>query len=74
MDKSKIKVLIVDDSQLVQMVLAEILEKDPGIEVVASVSGGKEALDVLDQFCADDQFGRKEAVTDDSFGLGALVA
>lgn len=53
MDNSKIKVLIVDDSQLVQMVLAEILEKDPGIEVVASVSGGKEALDVLDQFCPD---------------------
>ncbi|MFC1562544.1 chemotaxis-specific protein-glutamate methyltransferase CheB [candidate division KSB1 bacterium] len=39
-----IKVLIVDDSQLVRNVLTEILESDSGIKVIDTASNGLEAL------------------------------
>lgn len=39
-----VKVLIVDDSHVAQMTLREILSEDPEIQVVGTVSSGKEAL------------------------------
>ncbi len=38
MANNKIKVLIVDDSALVRQILTEILNRDPGIEVVGSAA------------------------------------
>jgi two-component system chemotaxis response regulator CheB len=38
MPEGKIKVLIVDDSALVRQILTEILNRDPGIEVVGSAT------------------------------------
>ncbi len=40
----KIKVLVVDDSALVRKVITDILESDPGIEVVGSANNGKTAI------------------------------
>ena len=42
-----IKVLIVDDSVLVQQVLKDIVSEDPMIEVVGTVSSGKSALELI---------------------------
>ncbi len=39
-----IKVLIVDDSPTVRLVLQTILESDPAIKVVGFASSGKEAV------------------------------
>jgi two-component system chemotaxis response regulator CheB len=45
-----IKVLIVDDSQVARMTLREILCEDPEIQVVGTVSNGKEALRYFEIF------------------------
>ncbi len=40
----KIKVLIVDDSALVRKIVADILERDPEIEVIGTANNGKTAV------------------------------
>jgi two-component system chemotaxis response regulator CheB len=40
----QIKVLVVDDSSLVRKIVADILEKDPGIKVVGTANNGKTAI------------------------------
>lgn len=45
-----IKVLIVDDSPVARMTLQEILSEDPEIQVVGTVSNGKEALRYFEIF------------------------
>jgi two-component system chemotaxis response regulator CheB len=42
-----IKVLIVDDSPTVRLLLSEILSSDPGITVIGTAGNGKEALSIL---------------------------
>ncbi|MEN3186360.1 MAG: chemotaxis response regulator protein-glutamate methylesterase [Atribacterota bacterium] len=44
---NKIKVMIVDDSSFMRKMVGDILESDPGIEVVAKCSNGVEALERL---------------------------
>ena len=46
MDKSPIRVLIVDDSVFMKRVLQDILSGDPDIEVVGLAKNGKEALEI----------------------------
>jgi two-component system chemotaxis response regulator CheB len=45
MPGDKIKILIVDDSALVRQILTEILNRDPGIEVVGSATDPYAARD-----------------------------
>ncbi len=40
----KIKVLVVDDSSLVRKITTDILESDPGIQVVGTANNGKSAI------------------------------
>lgn len=40
----KIKVLVVDDSALVRIIITDALHKDPGIEVVGTANNGKSAV------------------------------
>jgi two-component system chemotaxis response regulator CheB len=40
----KIRVLVVDDSSLVRKVIEEMLETDPGIEVIGTANNGKTAI------------------------------
>ena len=47
MTDGKINVLVVDDSNVAQMLLVHILESDPEIRVVGTVSDGQAALDFL---------------------------
>ena len=42
-----VKVLIVDDSLVFRKILAEALDKDPGIRIVGSAANGKEALQLI---------------------------
>jgi len=41
----KIKVLVVDDSAIMRKLIADILKKDPEIEVVGQATNGKEAIE-----------------------------
>ena len=50
---SKIKVFIVEDSILMQKIIADILLSDPGIEVVGSTKYGKEALKKIPELKPD---------------------
>lgn len=43
----KIKVLVVDDSSFMRKILRDILESDPGIEVVGTARNGKDALEKI---------------------------
>ena len=47
-----IRVMMVDDHPVVRAGLRALFEADPGIEVVAEVSSGREALRVLDELAA----------------------
>jgi two-component system, chemotaxis family, protein-glutamate methylesterase/glutaminase len=47
MRKDKIKVLVADDSQVTRMLLVHLLNADPQIEVVGTVTDGQAALDFL---------------------------
>lgn len=49
----KIKVLIVDDSELIRALLAEILAADPAIDVVATAEDAFDARDKIKQFNPD---------------------
>jgi two-component system, chemotaxis family, protein-glutamate methylesterase/glutaminase len=53
MTAKKIKVLVVDDSTVMRMLLVELLTADPGIEVVGAVSDGEAALEFLEHERAD---------------------
>lgn len=47
MSKPPIKVLVVDDSEVVRMLLVHLLEADPAICVAAAVDGGPAALEFI---------------------------
>jgi two-component system chemotaxis response regulator CheB len=47
MREQKIKVLIVDDSSAVRMLLGHILDSDPQIQVIGAASNGREALEFV---------------------------
>ena len=49
----KIKVLIVDDSALVRQILAEILDQDPGIQVVGAAADPYAAREKIKQLNPD---------------------
>ena len=49
MREQKIRVLIVDDSSAVRMMLRHILDSDPWIEVIGTAKNGREALDFVTQ-------------------------
>ena len=46
-ETKKIKVLVVEDSTVVRMLLVHLLETDPGIEVVGQVADGQAAVDFV---------------------------
>lgn len=48
-----VRVMVVDDSRLDQELLRRLLEQGGGVEVVASVSGAREALDRLEEVDPD---------------------
>jgi two-component system, chemotaxis family, protein-glutamate methylesterase/glutaminase len=48
MPPQKVKVLVADDSPLTRMLLVQLLNSDPGIQVVGAVNDGQAALDFLD--------------------------
>jgi two-component system chemotaxis response regulator CheB len=48
MPPEKIKVLVADDSQLNRMLLVQLLNSDPAIQVIGAVNDGQAALDFLD--------------------------
>jgi two-component system chemotaxis response regulator CheB len=43
----KIKVLVADDSSMTRMLLVELLNSDPGIEVIGAMNDGQAALDFI---------------------------
>lgn len=47
MNSSRIRVFLVDDHAVLRMGLADMLSREPGIEVVGSASSGTEALEAL---------------------------
>ena len=48
-----IRVVIVDDSTLMQRLIADMLQRDPAIQVVGVASNGREAIDVVQQLRPD---------------------
>jgi len=50
---NKIKCVIVDDEELARQLLVEYLDDHDNIEVVAECSGGREAINKIDEFKAD---------------------
>lgn len=53
MEQSLIKVLVVDDHELIRAGIARMLLDDGNIEVVGEASSGEEALDMLKANCPD---------------------
>lgn len=51
--KRRIRVLVVDDSALMRKLLAQILESDPGIEVVGTAINGEFALRKIEELSPD---------------------
>jgi len=45
-EQKKIRVLIVDDSQLARQLLSEVVKSDPEFEVVGLGTNGREAVDL----------------------------
>src|SRR3977135_2383249 len=52
-EKKKIRVLVVDDSALMRKLISSLLEKDPGIEVIATAIDGCFALTKVEQLRPD---------------------
>jgi two-component system chemotaxis response regulator CheB len=48
-----IRILVVDDSLVIRMVLSDTLSKDPDLEVVATASDGRIALEKISQMHPD---------------------
>jgi len=48
MPPEKIKVLVADDSPMTRMLLVQLLNSDPGIQVIGAVNDGQAALDFLE--------------------------
>lgn len=48
-----IHVVVVDDSALMRRIISDILQSDPGVQVVATARNGKDALEVLKHHQAD---------------------
>ena len=48
-----VRVVLVDDQEMIRMGLRMVLEAQPGIEIVAEADDGDTALDVLDRVEAD---------------------
>ncbi|MGQ9855159.1 MAG: protein-glutamate methylesterase/protein-glutamine glutaminase [Fervidobacterium sp.] len=46
MEKEKIKVMIVDDSPFMRMILKDIIDKEPDMELVAAAKDGMEAVEL----------------------------
>ncbi|MEW6776272.1 MAG: chemotaxis response regulator protein-glutamate methylesterase [Bdellovibrionota bacterium] len=53
MSVAKIRVLVVDDSNFMRKAIANLLARDPGIEVVGKARSGEEALDLIPQVDPD---------------------
>ncbi len=53
MAEKKIRVLVVDDSAVIREMLADSIAEAQGVELVATASGGKEALTLLNQHHPD---------------------
>jgi two-component system, chemotaxis family, protein-glutamate methylesterase/glutaminase len=49
----KTRVLIVDDSSTVRVILRRLLSEDQQIEIAGAAASGREALDRLDNYCPD---------------------
>ncbi len=49
----KIKIMIVDDSEVVHSILAEIFKSDPELEVVANAYNGREAIAKVEEYKPD---------------------
>jgi len=49
----KIRVLIVEDSNVVRQFLKHIIARDPRLEIVGAVESGEEALRILNKVCPD---------------------
>ncbi len=52
-DRSRLRVLIVDDSAGMRMMLERIFSDDPGLEVVGSAGDGAEAVDAVERLSPD---------------------
>src|SRR5207302_5543992 len=50
---NKIRVLIVEDSRVVRLLLEQLIQNDPRLEVAAAVESAEEALRILDQVAPD---------------------
>jgi len=53
MAKNSIRVLVVDDSAVIREMLADSIKEANGVELVATASGGKEALTLIDRYRPD---------------------
>jgi len=53
MAEKNIRVLVVDDSAVIREMLADSIAESKGVELVATASGGREALTLLDQHHPD---------------------
>lgn len=51
--KNKIRVLIVDDSSLMRKIIADIINSDVGLEIVAEAGDGEDALKKISEFKPD---------------------
>lgn len=49
----KIRVLIVEDSQVIRQFLKHIIARDPRLEIAGAVESGEEALRILNKVCPD---------------------
>lgn len=49
----KIKVMVVDDSAFMRKILTDVINQDPGLEVVGTARDGVEALEVLERLRPD---------------------
>lgn len=52
-DGERLRVVVVDDHQLVRQGTRDILERDPAIEVVGDAATGEEALTLVGSLCPD---------------------
>ncbi len=50
---NNIRVLVVDDSALIREIISDILAAEPGMEVVATASNGRQALEMIEKHSPD---------------------